>query len=278
MGKMRPGASFSLASGAPVGSERPRLAAGHGPATGLVWGHDGQPACTCGQAFPNMAKRAAVPARMTLLEYILLAASSLFVIIDPLATIPAFIAMTPNDTPEERIRMAALACWVTGGILIVFAMGGQLIFKVLGITIPAFQLAASILLLLVALDMLRAQRSRVQETREETTAGAAKTDIAITPLAVPMLAGPGAISTAILLEHQAQGWLQHLALYVCIAAVAYVSYWVLRLSARGAKWLSPIAMSIAVRIMGMLLAAVAMQFLVNALKALRVDFFGAPAI
>ncbi len=278
MGKMHPGASFSLASGAAVGADPPPVAAGHGPAAGLGCKDGGQRPCICGQAYPNMAKRAGARARMTLLEYILLAASSLFVIIDPLATIPAFIAMTPNDTPEERTRMAALACWVTGGILIVFAMGGQLIFKVLGITIPAFQLAASILLLLVALDMLRAQRSRVQETHEETTAGAQKTDIAITPLAVPMLAGPGAISTAILLEHQAQGWLQHLALYGCIAVVAYVSYWVLRLSARGAKWLSPIAMSIAVRIMGMLLAAVAMQFLVNALKALRVDLFGAPPI
>ncbi len=211
---------------------------------------------------------------MSLLEYMLLAGSSLFVIVDPLAAVPAFLAMTPLDTPAERIRMAWLASWVTGGILVVFAFAGQFIFRVLGITIPAFQLAASILLLLVALDMLRAQRSRVQETHEETHAGAQKTDIAVTPLAVPMLAGPGAISTAILLRQQARDWMQCLGLCVCIAAVAVVTYWVLRLSAQGAKRLSPIAMNIAVRIMGMLLAAVAMQFLVNALKALRYDFFG----
>src|ERR1043165_3259972 len=97
---------------------------------------------------------------MTLTEYTLLASSSLFVIVDPLATVPAFIAMTPTDTPAERIRMARLACCVMGGILLLFAIAGQFIFKVLGITIPAFQLAASIVLLLVALDMLRAQRSR----------------------------------------------------------------------------------------------------------------------
>jgi multiple antibiotic resistance protein len=170
--------------------------------------------------------------------------------------------------------MARLACSVMCGILLVFAMAGQFIFKVLGITIPAFQLAASILLLLVALDMLRAQRSRVQETHEERAAGAEKTDIAITPLAMPMLAGPGAISTAILLQHQAANWLQCLALYGSIVVVAYVSYLVLRLSAKGATRLSPIAMNIAVRIMGMLLAAIAMQFLVNALKALRGELFG----
>src|SRR5260370_34215132 len=114
---------------------------------------------------------------MSLTEYTLLAASSLFVIVDPLATIPAFLAMTPTDTPEERIRMARLACCVMAGVLIVFAIAGKWIFKFLGITMPAFQLAASLVLLLVALDMLRAQRSRVHETREETTARIVKTNI-----------------------------------------------------------------------------------------------------
>ena len=90
---------------------------------------------------------------MSLTEYTLLAASSLFVIVDPLATIPAFLAMTPTDTPEERIRMARLACCVMAGVLIVFSAAGKWIFKFLGITMPAFQLAASVVLLLVALDM-----------------------------------------------------------------------------------------------------------------------------
>ena len=128
---------------------------------------------------------------MSLSEYILLAAGSLFVIVDPLATVPAFLAMTPNDTPEQRIRTARLACCVTAGVLLVFSVAGQLIFKVMGITMPAFEIAASIVLLLVALDMLRAQRSRVQETREETKAGTEKTDIAVTPLAIPDAGGAG---------------------------------------------------------------------------------------
>src|SRR5690242_15143650 len=140
---------------------------------------------------------------MSLTEYTLLAVSSLFVIIDPLATVPAFLAMTPTDTPEQRIRMARLACCVSAGVLIAFALAGKWIFKFLGITMPAFQIAASIILLLVALDMLRAQRSRVHETSEETLAGAEKTDIAVTPLAIPMLSGPGAISTVVLLQAEA---------------------------------------------------------------------------
>src|ERR1044071_2278640 len=158
---------------------------------------------------------------MSLIEYTLLAASSLFVIVDPFATIPAFLAMTPTDTPEQRIRMARLACWVMAVVLVVFSAAGKWIFKFLGITMPAFQLAASVVLLLVALDMLRAQRSRVHETDEETAAGAVKSDIAVAPLAIPMLAGPGAISTAILLHQQAANTTQTIALYFCILAVSH---------------------------------------------------------
>ena len=204
-------------------------------------------------------------------EYILLAGSSLFVIVDPLAVVPAFLAMTPNDTAEQRIRTARLACCVAAGVMLSFSLAGQIIFKVMGITMPAFQIAASILLLIVALDMVRAQRSRVQETSEETLAGAVKNDIAVTPLAIPMLAGPGAISTTVLLQNEAKTIPQHIALYVCIMAVAALTYLILRLSARGARWLSPIFMSISIRIMGLLLAAVAVQFMLNAIKAFRLD-------
>jgi multiple antibiotic resistance protein len=213
---------------------------------------------------------------MSLPEYILLAFSSLFVIVDPLAAVPAFLAMTSTDGPEQRIRMARLACWVMAGVLLTFALAGQLIFKLLGITMPAFQLAASVVLLLVALDMLRARRSRVQETTEETIAGAEKTDIAITPLAVPMLAGPGAISTAILLENEAVEFTHKIALCGCIVGVSAASYLILRWSAQGARWLSPIATSIAFRIMGLLLAAVAMQFALNAIKGLRLEWLAPP--
>ena len=192
-------------------------------------------------------------------------------IVDPLAVVPAFLAMTPNDTAEQRIRTARLACCVTAGVMLVFSFAGQIIFKFMGITMPAFQIAASILLLIVALDMVRAQRSRVQETHEETRAGTEKSDIAVTPLAIPMLAGPGAISTTVLLQNEAKDIPQHIALYCCILAVSFVSYLVLRVAARGTRWLNPIMMSIAIRIMGLLLAAVAIQFMLNAIKAFRLE-------
>jgi multiple antibiotic resistance protein len=206
---------------------------------------------------------------VNLFEYVLLASSSLFVIVDPIAAVPAFLAMTPTDTPAERIRTARLACAVVAGVLLMFALAGKMIFRLLGITMPAFQIAASIVLLLVALDMLRAQRSRVHETKEETAAGVEKTDIAVTPLAMPMLAGPGAISTVIVLEGQAAGAGQLTALCICIVAVSVASYAIFHVSAHGARWFSPIAMMIATRIMGLLLAALAVQFVLNALDALR---------
>jgi multiple antibiotic resistance protein len=212
---------------------------------------------------------------MSLLEYILLATSSLFVIIDPLAAAPAFLAMTPNDSPQQRLRTARLACSTLAVVLLVFSVAGTALFKVFGITMAAFQIAASIVLLIIALDMLRVQRSRVQQTREETQAGSEKDDVAITPLAIPMLAGPGAISTTILLQHEAKTIAQHIALAGCIVVVSGASYLIFRLAVRGAHWLRPIAMSIAVRIMGMLLAAVAIQFMLNGIKAFRAEFMSA---
>ena len=212
---------------------------------------------------------------MSLLEYILLAASSLFVIVDPLATTPAFLAMTPNDTPEQRLRTARVACCTTAVVLLLFSVAGTFFFKIFGITMPAFEIAASIVLLIIALDMLRVQRSRVQETREEKQAGAEKTDIAVTPLAIPMLAGPGAISTTILLQNEAKTVAQHLALYGCILVVSLATYFIFRLAVRSARWFNPIAMSIAIRIMGLLLAAVAVQFMLNALVEFHAQWIAA---
>jgi multiple antibiotic resistance protein len=206
---------------------------------------------------------------MSPLEYSLLAASSLFVIVDPFAVIPAFIAMTPHDTPADRSRMAKVACLVVAGVLLGFGFAGKWIFQFLGITMPAFQIAASIVLLLVSLDMLRAQRSRVQETREETAEGMEKADIAITPLAIPMLAGPGAISTVVLLQSEAVNLWYSLALCGCILLVSLATYGVLRMAAQGAKAMSPIALRIGTRVMGLLLAAIAIQFMLNAIKALK---------
>jgi len=203
---------------------------------------------------------------MSFTAYILLAFSSLFVIVDPVAVVPAFIVMTADDPPMAQLRMARLACTVAAGILMLFAAAGTQIFAILGVTLPAFQLAGSILLFRIALDMLYARRSAARETDEEVEAGAAKEDVAITPLGVPMLAGPGAITTALILMSQARNIQQRIALFGCIAAVCAASYVILAVAVSGARRLSPLALKLATRLMGLLLAAVAVQFAFNALE------------
>ncbi len=204
---------------------------------------------------------------MSLLEYGLLAFGSLFAIVDPIAVVPTYLAMTPNDSPAARSRMARLACIVATGVLLLFALAGPKIFTVLGVTLPAFQFAGSLLLLRIAFDMLYAKRSGVQETAEEVAAGTAKDDIAISPLGVPMLAGPGAISNVLILTSKAADWIHFGILLGCIAAVGLVSFLVLRVAARGADFLSPLLLKLVTRLMGLVIAAIAVQFAFNAIAA-----------
>lgn len=205
---------------------------------------------------------------MTLPEYTLFTFTSMFVIVDPLATVPAFLAMTPHNTRAQHNRMALIASTVAAGVLMIFALAGPWIFKFLGITLPAFQIAGSLLLLRIAMDMLFAQRTRERQTDEEVQAGAAMEDVAISPLGVPMLAGPGAISTALILLSQAEGLAQRIALFVSIAGVCFWSYVILRVGAHGVRFLNPLALKLVTRLMGLLLAAIAVQFTINGISDL----------
>ncbi len=201
-----------------------------------------------------------------MLGYFLLTFGSLFAIVDPFAAIPAFLAMTEKLDSRDRRHTAKTACIVCWLILTAFALLGSQIFSLFGVTLPAFQVAGGLIVLLSALDMLRAKRSPLQETEEETREGMAKEDIAITPLAVPMLAGPGAITTAIVLSDRAHGWVTRGILYLTIAAVAALSYLILTFSGSGAKRLGPTILNIITRLMGLMLAAIGVQFILTALK------------
>lgn len=201
------------------------------------------------------------------LHFALLAGMSLSAILNPLAAVPTFLAMTPSNTPEERLRMARRACATAAGVLLAFALLGQSIFKVFGITLPSFQIAGGLVLLLISLDSLRAKRSPVQETPEEADEGAAKEDVSITPLAVPMLAGPGAITTVIMLDTKAAGFLGHTTLFLMILLVCGLAYLVFRVAVTGARSINATAMNITTRIMGLLLAATGVEFILSALRA-----------
>ncbi len=203
---------------------------------------------------------------MEILNFALMGAGSLFAIINPLAAVPTFFAMTPANTPEERLKMARTACMTAVGVLMVFAATGNALFRVFGITIAAFQMAGGLLLLLVSLDSLRAKRSAVQETEEEKAEGAAKADVSITPLAIPMLSGPGAITTAILLESKAKNLAYDGVLFLLFIAVGFASFQIFRVAIKKAPKLNPIAMNITTRLMGLILAATAVQFIIDGVK------------
>jgi multiple antibiotic resistance protein len=209
-----------------------------------------------------------------MVHYAFLTFGSLFAIIDPFAAVPAFLALTARDTVEQKRRMAKTACFVCWLVMTVFATLGPIIFEFLGITLPAFQIAGGLVLLLSSLDMLRAKRSSLKETQEEMQEGLSKEDIAITPLAVPMLSGPGAITTAIVLASQTPNLAHRAIFYAALAAAAFATYIILTVSATGAHKLSGTVLNIITRLMGLLLAAVGVQFILNAFKSMGVLSWG----
>jgi multiple antibiotic resistance protein len=207
-----------------------------------------------------------------IVRFSLLALSSIFFLVDPFAAIGSFLAITDGADPVRRKRMArkaALTCFI---VLTSFALGGQFIFRIFGITLPAFEIAGGVILLLIGLDMLQAKRSATQEATGDTEEAATKEDAGIVPLGIPMLAGPGAISSVMVLVGQVPSlwhW-QMGAILGSIAITSLASYGVLAGAGRVRKVMGETGIRILVRIMGLLLVALAMQFFVNGMTDLGV--------
>jgi multiple antibiotic resistance protein len=124
-----------------------------------------------------------------LLSHFLVALSAIFFVVDPIGVVPLFLAMTAGDTAEKVRSTAKRACLVAGALMLFFALFGTLIFQVFGVSLGAFRVAGGILLLMTALDMLRARTSETRSTPGEAREGSAKEDVALVPLAIPLLAG-----------------------------------------------------------------------------------------
>ena len=210
--------------------------------------------------------------RAPIVRFSLLALSSIFFLVDPFAAIPSFLAITHSADQARRKRMARKGALTAFIVLTSFAIAGQLIFRLFGITLPAFEIAGGLILLLIGLDMLQARRSQTQETSGDTEEAAAKEDAGIVPLGIPMLAGPGAISSVMILVGQAPSlwhW-QMGAILGSIAITSLVSYWVLAGAGRVREVMGETGIRILVRIMGLLLVALAMQLFINGLTDLGV--------
>lgn len=204
------------------------------------------------------------------MRFSLLALSSIFFLVDPFAALPTFLAVTADQDPARRVRTARKASLTALVILCGFAAAGQLIFRLFGITLPAFEIAGGIILLLIGLDMLQAKRSATQESSGETAEAATKDDAGIVPMGIPMLAGPGAITSVMVLVGQALDIKERLAIYSAILITCAASFLVLGSAVRVARVLGDTGIRILVRIMGLLLVALAVQDFVNGLVDLGV--------
>jgi multiple antibiotic resistance protein len=206
-------------------------------------------------------------------RFSLLALSSIFFLVDPFAALPTFLAVTAGQDNKKRLRTAGKASLTAFVILTAFAVAGTYIFRLFGISLPAFEIAGGIILLLIGLDMLEAKRSPTQETSGETHAASTKDDAGIVPMGIPMLAGPGAITSVMVLvgqAHQSPGYWQMLSIFGAITITASICYLVLSSATRVAQMLGETGIRILVRIMGLLLVALAVQYFVNGFADLGV--------
>lgn len=201
-----------------------------------------------------------------MLAFGLAAFSAIFSVVDPFGVVPVFIAMTSRDSPEHSRRTALRAAIAMSVTLAVFATAGAAILGFFGISLPAFRVAGGALLFLLAVDMLRAQPSRQRMTPEEEAEGAEKPDVSIFPLAIPMLSGPGALATVMVLMTQSGDLWERGLVYVSIALVGVITWLVLRGAKLAEKRLGQTGLNVLHRVMGLLLAAIAVQFVIDGIR------------
>ena len=195
--------------------------------------------------------------------YTLVCFGSLFSIIDPFAAVPIFLALVGSHSRREQgatALRASLTCLV---VLSSFGLAGEFIFKFFSITIPAFKVAGGILLFAVGLEMMRGKSSDTRSTKEERTEAESKEDVGMIPLGLPLLSGPGAIATVMVLIGKAKTVEHRASVHVAIVAVSFLTFLVLRSASFMARALGKTGINVIGRFMGLILAAVAIQFVID---------------
>lgn len=194
--------------------------------------------------------------------------ATLFVIIDPIGLLPIFIALTPGMTAAQRRSIALRACFVAFGILALFAFFGEAVLGFIGISMPAFRIAGGALLFLTALDMLFERRTKRREDQaQESEDYDPDSDPSVFPIAIPLIAGPGSIATVILLAGQTPG-VQGTVLVLGVALAVLLAALLLFLAGNLLeRALGKVGITVVTRLLGMLLAALSIQFILDGLKA-----------
>lgn len=197
--------------------------------------------------------------------------SSLFTIINPFSTASVFVTITRRDSEKKRRAMAKKACLTAALVLIIFALAGSAILGFFSITIEAFRIAGGILIVGVGYQMLKSNRKRFH-SEEHHKEAVKKDDVSIIPLAIPMLSGPGAITTSIVLMGDAQGLMQVGALFLAIFVVIIISYIVLSNSTRLVAYIGETGKDVIDKIMGLIVLVVGIQFIINGVNTLMIGW------
>ncbi|MDE6578437.1 MAG: MarC family protein [Muribaculaceae bacterium] len=208
-----------------------------------------------------------------LLPFAFICLTSFFTLTNPLGTMPVFLSMTKGMDEAERRNIVKRATVISFIILLLFTIGGQVLFTLFGISANGFRIAAGFIILKIGFDMLHAQYSNTKLKEEEMKVYAR--DISITPLSIPMLCGPGAIANGIMLMEDANSWEMKITLILSIAIIYVLTYFVLTASTKLVKFLGETGNNVMMRLMGLILMVIAVECFVSGLKPILIDIIRA---
>ncbi len=193
---------------------------------------------------------------------------SLLALINPVGAVPFFLSLTSEHSDAERRRTIRIASISVFCVIAITTLLGQQIISFFGISVGSLEVGGGIIMLLMAVNMLNAQVGNTRATAEERDEAESKNSIAVVPLAIPLLTGPGTISTVIVYSANAAHWFARLELVAIGAVIAVICFGALRLAAPIARWVGQTGINIGTRLMGLMLSALAVEFIVDGLKVL----------
>ena len=205
----------------------------------------------------------------TLLPFALLCLTSFFTLTNPLSIMPIFLTMTDGFSDMERKAIVKRATIVSFITLVMFAVSGQLLFKFFGISTNGFRVVGGVIFFAIGWDMLQARITKVKLKEDEIKTYAK--DISITPLAIPMICGPGSITNAIVLMEEADTFWMQVVLIASIAIVYLLTFIILRAAARINKIIGETGNNVMMRLMGLILMVIAIEFFVSGIKPILID-------
>lgn len=204
------------------------------------------------------------------LSLLIAAFTSIISVANPLAAMPVFLSLTERDTPEQRIHVAQKSSFYMFVVLLIFLLAGTYIMSFFGISLPGIRIAGGLIILQAAYSMLTPDQQNRKLSEEAQEAAKEKEDIAFSPMAMPMLSGPGSIAVVIGLASQAEGLVDLFITSIAIVFVALISYGVLRLAPFSARYIGPTGMGAITRMMGFIAMAIGVQFILSGIS----NFFG----